>query len=285
MPLKLPGNPPGIRLLTEEETSRLQEVHPPSSMPLPENCITCRGKQTFRWWSYAAEGWNPDDGASIEEFECPCIEQYILHRYLLHSNVGLLYQRLSWHDVVAEADKVAVVKEWLADADAYIQAGVGIILRGDPGTGKTLVGTLALKALIGRAHDCYFTTFNEMLDFYSSTWRDNAEKKWFNRRVKNATVVMIDDPGKESGERRGSGMPIAAMDEVIRHRIAGSQPFIIATNDSKEQFEFRYGEYIASLLTERCASIKLLGADFRPSARDRVLDEVRQKITRPLVLG
>ena len=285
MPLKLPDNPSGIRLLTEEESSKLRAVHPASALPLPEHCITCGGSKTFRWWSYAAVDYTDDGSTSVEEFECPCVEQYLVHRYLLHCNIGLLYQRLSWRDVVIDPSKYAAITEWLADADAYIQAGVGIILRGDPGTGKTLLGALAIKNLIGRGHDCYFTTFNEMLDFYTSTWRDNDEKKWFTKRVKNATVLMIDDPGKESGERRGSGMPIAAMDEVIRHRIAASRPLIITTNDSKEQFEFRYGEYIASLLTERSASIRILGEDFRPLARQRVLDEVKQGLVRPLVLA
>jgi DNA replication protein DnaC len=282
MLLKLPGNPPGIRLLTEEESGKLRAVHP--SLPTPENCITCEGRRTFRWWSHAAEGWNPDDGSSIEDFECPCIEQYKLHRFMLHCNIGLLYQRLNWNDVEADPSKVEVVHEWLRDSPAYIQAGVGLILRGTPGTGKTLLGALLLKGLIAQGRDVYFTTFNEMLDFFSSTWRDNDEKKWFSKRVKNAAVVMVDDPGKESGERRGSGMPIAAMDEVLRHRIAASRPTIITTNDSKEKFTLRYGEYIASLLTERSASIRLEGSDYRERARARVLDEVKQKLTRPLVL-
>lgn len=286
MSLKLPSIPPGVRLLTEQESSRLRLTYPASELPAPKDCITCRGTGKFRWWSYAAADYDGTDTSySIEEFECPCEDQYQLHRYMLHCNIGLSYQRLGWNDVFAAQKAVEVIREWLAKSDAYFQAGVGVILRGNPGTGKTLLVTLALKHLIGLGYDVYFTTFNEMLDMFTATWRDNDEKRWFHRRIKNAGVLGLDDPGKESAERRGSGVPIAALDEVIRHRVAASRVNFVATNDNREKMKFRYGDFIDSLLTERSASITVTGSDFREQARNRLLDEVEQGITRPLVLA
>jgi DNA replication protein DnaC len=284
MLLKLPGNPPGIRLLTQEEADRLGAIYPARELPPPSECITCGGKKTFRWWSHAAEGWHPGDAVEVSEFECPCIEQYRLHRFFLYCNIGKAYQRLGWQDFEGDERGRAIAQEWLAKAGAYIDSGAGIIFRGAPGTGKTLLGILALKSLIAESFDCYFTTFNEMLDKFQDTWRDPEERRWFYRRVKNTTVLLMDDPGKEAPARSGSGQPVAAMDELLRHRIAASLPTFVMTNDSKEKFEFRYGSYIASLLTERNAGIVLQGEDYRSKVMDRIRSEVDLGIKRPLVL-
>jgi DNA replication protein DnaC len=280
--------PSGIRLLTDAESSRLKALNPnvPAS---PRSCVTCKGSGTFMWWA----GPNPDQWEPTE-YECPCNDQWILHRHLLHSGVGLTYQRIGWGDVQVESGAREKVGSYLDSAGAYLQAGCGLILHGSKGAGKTMLATLVLKRLLADGHEGYFTTFSEMVDTFMAGWRDPEEKRHFHRRIKNAEVLVVDDVGREFKQRRfvkGEGMieyetasSEATFDEVLRHRVAASKPTIITTNKSITELETGYGGNILSLLRERSTTYRFTGQDFRDNARMRLDEEVRLGLTRPVVI-
>lgn len=275
---ELPPLPRGIRTLTDVESERLRERFPtlPSS---PDQCVTCYGAGSFRF--YGPERHTVDN---VAEHKCSCVDQWILHRYLLNSNIGLSYQRLCWHDVHVEDGARAKVWDYLEHSRAYVGAGCGLILFGEVGTGKTLLATLLLKGLLAEGYDGYFTTFSEMIDTYTGGWYDAEERKWFHRRIKNAQVLVLDDIGREWQGRKKQHLPESTFDEVLRHRVAGSLPTIITTNKSLDDLAVGYGGNVMSLLHERSTTYQFVGEDFRDQARLRLDDEVRAGIVRPVML-
>lgn len=282
--LELPPLPPAVRTLTNDEREWLLTRHPdvPSS---PEHCVTCKGKGSFLWWDSAARDLDKPfvKQPEIVEFKCPCLDQWILHRYLLFCGLGLSYQRMGWADVEAEQGAVDKARNYLERLPAYIDAGCGLILYGGNGTGKTLLATLILKTALAYGYDGYFTTFSEMLDTYASAWRSEQEKAWFFRRIKNVPFLVLDDPGKEMKGRLG--MPESTFDEVLRHRVAGSKPTLITTNYTMEKLQEGYGGSVMSLLHERSTTYRFTGGDWRDNARLRLDAEVERGLTRPVVLG
>ena len=289
--------PQGVRLLSNEEFDRLRARNPniPRS---PDHCITCRGRGTFRWWR------DIDGVESVEEWKCNCFDQWALHIYLLYCGVGLTYQRLGRRDVETEPGALDKVNEYLANVEWYVNSGCGLILYGRMGTGKTLLSTLLLKAMVSLGYDSYFTTFAEMLDTFRSTYRSEDEKEWFYRRVKNASVLVLDDVGREHRptrwitheERKDRGqvsgvardttaLAESTMDEVLRHRVASSLPTVLTTNMALEDLEASYGTNVMSLLHERSTTYRFTGEDFRDAARNRLHDEVEQGLTRPVVIA
>jgi len=274
-----PPLPLSIRPLANDESARLKVKYPNLS-PRPEkNCITCRDRRTYRWYA-------PGSREEIVDYDCDCIDQWVLHRYLLSANIGTTYQRLGWQDLTGtEPDAIALIEEYLEKASDYVANGIGVILHGTSGTGKTSLSTLLLRDLLAQGYDGYFTTFSEMIDTYTGGWNDREEKAWFHRRIKNARVLVIDDIGREYQGRRQSGLPEATFDEVIRSRVAASNPTIITTNMTLTRLQEGYGGNVMSLLRERSATYEFTGEDYRNSQRQRTLDEIDQGLTRPVVLG
>lgn len=291
--------PLGVRTLTTVEADRLRQQYP-DLPPSPERCITCRGAKKFTWW---------DDPASPErmavEYECPCRDQWVLHRYLLHSGVNLLYQQLSWADMhMVEGEGLEAIRHYMDLHERYVANGFGVILHGEKGTGKTGLSALLLKYLIGQGHDSYFTTFAQLLSFLKGTFRDNDETTWFHRRVRNAGVLVIDDLGREHFQRRflsteqrvalgtdsgirenPTAMAESTLEEIVRHRVASLRPTIITTNLDPVKVEELYGSNLLSLLRERSTTCRFEGTDRRDTVRMRMHDEVEAGLTRPLVLG
>lgn len=271
--------PPGIRLLRNDEVERLRQRYP--KLPAtPERCPTCHGKGEFKWWGAEADGERP-----VVTYKCDCVSQWTLYLYMLNANVGPTYQRLAWSDVATEQGAIDKVTAYLENAEAYVQAGCGLILYGEMGTGKTLLSTLILKHLLGLGYDGYFTTFSEMIDTYTGGWHDAEEKAWFHRRIKNADVLVLDDVGREYQGRKQSGLPESTFDEVLRHRVASATPTIITTNLDLTRLQEGYGGNVMSLLHERSTTYRFTGEDFRDTARMRLDEEVQLGLTRPVVLA
>ncbi len=274
-----PDLPSGIKILDNETSARLKQRYPNLPASPERGCVTCGGKKTYRWYA-------PNSRSEVVTYDCNCVDQWVLHRYLLASGVGVNYGRLGWLDL-HDPDQAALrfVSDYVSNAQAYFAAGVGVILSGTYGTGKTLISTLLLRALLAQGHDGYFTTFSEMIDTYTGGWNDREEKVWFHKRVKNAGVLVLDDVGREWQGRKSSGLPEATFDEVLRHRVAASTPTIITTNLDEEGMTLGYGKAVKSLLGERSRTLRIEGEDFRPQSRLRLDQEISQGLTRPLVLA
>jgi DNA replication protein DnaC len=278
---RLPPLPPTIRPLTTEQTRSLRERFP--GLPTgPDQCITCKGRRTFRWYT-------PGVARSLEsvvDYECPCEEQFILHRTLLNSGIKETYQRLGWADFERLPDSVATaVADYLEHFEAYVDAGFGLVLWGPKGTGKTLLAYLMVKELLAKGVGVYATTFAEMIDTFAGGWRDKDERAWFNRRVRDASALFIDDLGRERNKGLGS-VGENMLEEVTRHRVGRSKPMFITTNPRPSEVEALYGGHVISLLHECSTTIEFTGNDWRlDRATDRLRFEVANRLTRPIVLG
>ena len=279
MLLQAPPLPPSIRTLRNEEFDRLHDRYPRLSKTPKKGCITCGDTGEYRWWT-------DEKRTEVGTWKCDCNSQWLLNHYLLNANIGLTYQRLGWADMTrAETGAMDKVFSYMERAEAYVRSGVGLILYGEMGTGKTALSSLLLKTLLAQGHDGYFTTFSEMIDTYTGGWNDKEERAWFHRRIKNAGVLVLDDIGREYQGRAKNGLPESTFDEVLRHRIAASTPTIITTNRDMTEMQQGYGGNVMSLLHERSTTYKFIGEDFRDQARNRVNDEADLGLTRPVVLA
>jgi DNA replication protein DnaC len=276
--VEIPPNPLAIRTLRDDELARLRESRP--DLPTtPRNCVTCAGRGTFRWKDAQGE---PTD------WTCNCVEQFVLHRYLLHAGIDLRYQRLGWADVKRPAPgSVDLVWDYVENSDFYLTGGAGLTLFGDIGTGKTLLGTLLLKSLLAQGHDCYSTTFYNMINAHTRGWRDKDQEAWFVRRITNAKVLLIDDIGREVKNDAASLRVIESMfDHVIRSRVAACRPTIVTTNLTDGEFLTLYKSNVLSLLAGSNIRHHFKGESYRDGPEMARLDDERKaRLTRPIVLA
>lgn len=304
-----------VPVLKDEDSKRLMREMPnlPKS---PDQCITCKGKKTFKWYMYAAKE-HYDEDISIEnldrgymdivDFECPCENQWVLNRYLHHCGIGINYQRLMWIDLAVGLPKA--VREYKNNAESYLDNGLGITLVGTMGTGKSMIANLLLKDFIAIGYDGYFTTFAGLLEKFRSGFTSQEEKAWFFRRIRNAKILIIDDIGKEQQQAifRGKDATNAArddreinsdasiihtatafaeaqLDEIVRYRVSQALPTLMTTNYSLDLLSQKYGDNIVSLMTETNEVVEFQGKDFRDLAKEKRKLEARAGLTRPIVL-
>lgn len=266
---QLPPNPKACRLLRDPEMERLRKSSATHWIQ-PDDCLTCGGAKQFK-------------GKDHQQVECDCLAQWILHHWLLNAGVNTEYQRLSWDDMkTVNKNAEDAVLGYADNAEYNVRIGRGLILwSGSTGTGKTLLASVLMKTLMVKGYDGYFTQFNEMIDTFTAGWRDEGERAWFIKRVRNAPILVVDDIGKESKGR--SNYVDSMFDMVMRHRVASGLPTIITTNLTPDDLASGYGRFVNSLLTEQCEKVEVPGSDYRDEkARQNALD-AENKIVRPFI--
>ena len=272
---ELEPNPLSVRAPSDEDLERLKGLYPSLERAL-KICVTCRNAHIFKW----------RDGNDIVTFRCPCDEQLGLHLWLLNAGLDLRYQRLGWSDAVGvEHGVTKTIMDYAEHAQAYATSGVGLVLIGRRGTGKTMISALLLKELMSRGFTGYFSTFQGLLDLYTAGWGKNTadERLWYDRKIKNVGVLVVDDMGREHDGR----LPVAeaAFDDVLRARVAADRPTIITSNRGLQELGELYSLNAMSLLDECTLAVEFTGEDYRPTQRGLRLDEARQGLTRPLVVS
>lgn len=273
---QLPPLPKGIRILKPIEAETLGH----GVWRSPKECQTCKGAKTFRYYSLV----NPNE---VVDFECPCVDQWIMHRYFTYHGIGMRYQRLGWRDGkgVSQTAMFSVLS-YLDNIEQHLAEGTGLYLYGPNGTGKTLMGNLVLKTMMARGYNGYATTFIDLTANKSAGWKNEEQAELFQQRVRDSHFLLIDDIGKEqmNGERQ-AGFLTSLLDEIVRYRNAMQLPTIITANYSDEVFKQRYGGSVASLLSESVVPVRCDGQDYRPIDNEQALYGEADGITRPVVVA
>jgi len=251
-------------ILSDEEATRLY-----ARFPELRNgpCPTCRDTGHYRW--------------SGVEVECNCRQQRQLVKHYSKSGIGVRYQRLDWSDFSGDPEALAQVSDYILRYDEMLREGMGLLLSGPLGTGKTFLSTMVLKELIKRGYNCWATTFANTIEAFTATWGNQEEKQWFAKKFMYSQVLLLDDLGRDL--RTGNNLPQSTFDSILRTRVQEGRTTLLTTNMSMRELESGYGSAVLSLLKEVSLRIEFTGDDFRPRANARTLTELNDNETSPIL--
>jgi len=255
------------RVLPDADFERLCRKEPNLAKGYEQWCPTCDKRGSYIWQD--------------AEVECDCETQVALFKWYATSGIGSTYQRLSWHDYQGPGTIFVGVSKYTDNIIEFARQGMGLYLSGDVGTGKTMVANLVLKWLVRQGYTCFATTFAQMIEMYTAGWSDKDEKAWFQRKFLSSQFLLLDDIGKERDTK--IALNETTFDAVLRQRVSDGRPTLITTNLDRNALRDGYGSAILSLIREQSLEEVVTGADFRPQANSRRVQEVLKGWTRPIV--
>lgn len=156
--------------------------------------------------------------------------------------------------------------------DDFYPNGIGMLLWGNVGTGKTFMAACIANQLIENNIPVLMTSFTKIINEIFSMKDKTEYFKQFNRYK----LLIIDDLGTE----RQSDYAMEQVFNVVDERYKSGQPIIITTNLSVEELKnpknLAYSRIYDRIL-EKCTPVSFSGKNYRQELRNEQMLWARDK--------
>jgi DNA replication protein DnaC len=232
-------------------------------------------------------GWKIIERAGLSGAEpCRCAEEARAGALQEGSGIPPKYARTSLQNFVVPNDNPVarpILAKALVTATSFVRefpAGdaLGLLLAGDPGSGKTHLAVGAAKGLMDKGHQCLFFDYQNLLDRIRSSY-DKSSGSGDREAYKSAMesdVLVLDD----LGSHRVTEWVEDIVTSIITFRYNHRKALIVTTNldpkgaagytteggtqVSKKNLREVIGARAASRLSEMCRTVDLFGVkDYR----------------------
>jgi DNA replication protein DnaC len=157
---------------------------------------------------------------------------------------------------------VGKVTAYIDGLDANLQAGQGLWLFGDTGTGKTTLAMLVSKAVLEAGKTVAIYSLPKLLArirrTYDSEPGGDSYLSFF-ERLTSVDLLHIDDLGAE----KRSDWVLEQLYALINERYEAQRSMIITTNLAHAELEEQIGPRTVSRLSQICDEVDLFGEDQR----------------------
>lgn len=160
---------------------------------------------------------------------------------------------------------VSEVRRYVRDLDAHLDAGRGLWLVGDLGTGKTTLAMIVSKAAQDTGHTVAIYSLPRLLSLIRGSMEAEGGMVLFLERLAAVDLLHIDDLGAENT----TDWVLEQLYSIVNTRYEDERAMVVTTNLPYEHLVEQLGERTVSRLVAICGDhyLPLYGADQRLPAR------------------
>jgi DNA replication protein DnaC len=160
---------------------------------------------------------------------------------------------------------VRSVRRYVSDVNERLDAGDGLWLEGDVGTGKTTLAMLVSRAALDAGRSVAIYSLPRLLSEIRATYDADSEGSYvdFIDRLARVDLLHIDDLGAE----RSNPWVLEQLYAIVNARYEDERSILITTNLPLDELAEQVTERTVSRLKEMCDVLPLYGADARARLR------------------
>jgi DNA replication protein DnaC len=164
---------------------------------------------------------------------------------------------------IADMDPALIreIRSYVKDIDAKLEAGKGLWLFGDVGTGKTSLAMLVSKAALDAGRSVAIYSLPRLLAEIRATFESDGDGSYvsFLDRLAAVDLLHVDDVGAE----KTSDWVLEQLYAIVNARYEEERSVVITTNLERDALATQINERTVSRLEEMCTLVPLYGEDAR----------------------
>ena len=198
---------------------------------------------------------------------CQCLRVLKYCKELIKARIPRDYWQLSLPELAIDSKYKAYVNKFLTHFQTALDRGLGFMLAGANGIGKTALMAEIAKFAICEGHEVsYFT----LQTYISSTYPDSEI------HCNHSPKILLIDELDKVYIRHGSEYVMKATDEFMRASLAKNKVLICATNSTQNGLSEMFGQSTMSQLNRRLFYIPMKGQDYTPSKQESWLTDLTE---------
>ena len=156
---------------------------------------------------------------------------------------------------------VRPVRAFIRGLEEHLDAGRGLWLFGDVGTGKTTLAMLVAKSALEAGRSVAIYSLPRLLNEIRRTYDEGSDSSYVDLldRLAEVDLLHVDDLGAE----KSSPWVLEQLYAIVNARYEGERSMVITTNLDRPALVDQITERTVSRLEEMCDVIPLHGADHR----------------------
>jgi len=161
---------------------------------------------------------------------------------------------------------VRAVQRYVRELDDELDAGRGLWLYGDVGTGKTTLAMLVSQTALERGRSVAIYSLPRLLAEIRTTFDDDAENTYTDLldRLTEVDLLHIDDVGAE----KTSPWVLEQLYAIVNARYEEERAIVLTTNLDRDALADQITERTVSRLEEMCEVLPIFGPDQRRPEAD-----------------
>jgi DNA replication protein DnaC len=156
---------------------------------------------------------------------------------------------------------VRPIRTFVRELDANLDAGRGLWLFGDVGTGKTTLAMLVAKAALEAGRSVAIYSLPRLLNEIRRTYEEGSDSSYVQLldRLAEVDLLHVDDLGAE----KSSPWVLEQLYAIVNARYEEERSVVITTNLERDALATQINERTVSRLEEMCTLVPLYGEDAR----------------------
>jgi len=191
---------------------------------------------------------------------------------MIRANIPKEFQHISLDNFDGDSKAMRAVESYVNNLQKARKLGIGFLLMGDNGVGKTSLNIIILKEALKRNFTSFFITLPEIFSRIYAGYKNPEILAELKEKLYNTDFLCISELGKDYHREGATLFARSEFDAIFRERRGDLRPVIMDTNLDMVELHENFGESIISMFRSRLKIMTLKGGDYRKKKQEKEVE-------------